>query len=386
MIPEVVGDNFDKPEWREKHTSIRHASAYIAISENTAHDLVKYFPAISLDLLTVAHCGVANTFSPASLEEVNLFKTKYAISKPYFLLVGGMSSYKNIHLFLQAFAQLPTRENFEILVTDIRVLLNDEFRSYTSGSVVHALFLNDEELRLAYGGAIALVYPSKYEGFGLPVLEALACGCPVITSPNASIPEVAGKAALYVKDNDVNGLANALCEIQKPEIRQALIKAGIEQAKKFSWSKMADIVSSVLIDTTLLYLNLRDINLIVFPDWSVDQESLGLELAQVIKAIVTHPNYRQITLLIYTDNITEDDASLIVSSVAFHLLMEEELDIPEDAEISLVGNLASIQWKSLLARSQGRIVLENENKEAISSIAPLLQNYFILDLENQFRK
>jgi glycosyltransferase involved in cell wall biosynthesis len=120
-------------------------------------------------------------------------------------------------------------------------------------------------LRLAYAGAVALVYPSKYEGFGLPVLEAISCGCPVITCPNASIPEVAGEAALYVNDEDVEGLTDALCEVQKPKVRNSLIAAGLEQAKKFSWSKMAKTVSSALIDTaTLLRLNLKEINLNYF--------------------------------------------------------------------------------------------------------------------------
>ncbi|MBC6471505.1 MAG: glycosyltransferase [Hormoscilla sp. GM102CHS1] len=104
---------------------------------------------------------------------------------------------------------------------------------------------------------MALVYPSKYEGFGLPVLEAMACGCPVITSPNASIPEVAGEAVIYVHDEDVDGLVNALCEVQKPGVRNSSIAAGLEQAKKFSWSTMAEKVSSALMDATLLGLNGR---------------------------------------------------------------------------------------------------------------------------------
>ena len=121
-----------------------------------------------------------------------------------------------------------------------------------AGSIVHMMQLSDEELATAYSGAVALVYPSKYEGFGMPIVEAMACGCPVITCPNASIPEVAGEAAIYVNDDDVDGLANALCEVQKPGVRKTLIAAGLAQAKKFSWSKMAKIVSSTLIDATLL--------------------------------------------------------------------------------------------------------------------------------------
>jgi hypothetical protein len=278
-------------------------------------------------------------------------------------LVGASTGYKNIDLFLQAFSQLPSKQSFEIVITSHGVLPQYELRGYTSGSTVHLLQLSDEELRIAYAGAIALVYPSKYEGFGLPVLEALACGCPVITCANSSIPEVAGEAAIYVDDSDVNGMADALCEVQKPSVRQGLITEGFEQAKKFSWSKMADTVSSALINATLLNLNLRDINLIVFPDWSVDEESLGLELAQVVKAIALHPNSDRMTLLINHDGVDENEANLLLSSVGMHLVMEEDLEIPDYVEICLLGELAQIQWRSLLPRIKACISIEHENKE-----------------------
>jgi len=228
------------------------------------------------------------------------------------------------------------------------------------------LQLSDEELRAAYSGSVALVYPSIYEGFGLPLLEAIACGCPVITCPNASIPEVAGEAALYVDDDDVEGLANALCEIQKPSVRQSLIAAGLEQAKKFSWSKMSEIVSSALINATLLLLNLKDINLIVFPDWTQPEEVLTLDLERVVKAIATHPDRSHITLLVNTSGISEEDANLFLSGVAMNLLMQEDLDVTEEAEISLVGQLGELQWKALLPRIHARIILEQENKQAIA--------------------
>lgn len=247
MIPELMGWDLNHPMWREKHYAIRHATAYVAVSENTARDLVKVFPNISSDSVTVAHNGVSHQiFSPANAQEINLFKTKYGVSKPYFLLVGAAGGYKNTILFFQAFAQLHHKQGFDIVCTGSGALLKPELRAYTSGSVVHILQLSDEELKAAYSGAVAMVYPSKYEGFGLPVLEAIACGCPVITCPNASIPEVAGKAALYVNDGDVDGLANALCDVQKLNVRNLLIAAGLEQAKKFSWTKMASIVSSAL--------------------------------------------------------------------------------------------------------------------------------------------
>ncbi|TAE66298.1 MAG: glycosyltransferase family 1 protein [Oscillatoriales cyanobacterium] len=377
MIPEVLGANFDEPMWREKHRGIRHASAYISISENTACDLVKFFPQIHSNLVTVAHCGVANNFSPANLVEVNCFKSKYGISKPYFILVGAGSGYKNANLFFQAFAKLYSRQGFEIVCTGSGILLSPEFRDCTWGSTVHMLQLSDEELTLAYSGAIALVYPSKYEGFGMPVLEAIASACPVITCPNSSIPEVAGAAALYVNDDDIDGLADALCEVQKPKVRDSLIPAGLEQAKNFSWSKMAKIVSSALIEATLFRLNLKEINLIIFPDWSKLEEFLGLELLEVIRAIATHPDKSKMTLLVDTTNISDEDADLALSSVAMNLLMEKDLDVSDGPEIVAIGHLNEIQWQALVPYLRARIVLENENKEAIAQIAspkiPLVQ-------------
>jgi FkbM family methyltransferase len=366
MIPEVLGGNLDSPMWREKHHGIQHASAYIAISENTARDLIKFFPHISPEAVTVAHCGVGANFFPASLEEVNHIKTKYGISKPYFMMVGAGSGYKNTILFFKAFAQLYTRNGFDIVCTGSGSLLEPEMRAYTSGSAVYMLQLSDEELRAAYSGAVALVYPSLYEGFGLPVLEAIACGCPVITCPNASIPEVAGEAALYVNDDDVEGLANALCEIQKPLVRQSLVLAGHEQAKKFSWSKMAQIASSALIDATLLPLKLRDVNLIIFPDWTTSEESIYLEMERVIRAISTHPDRSHITLLVDTSGISQEEANLFLSGVAMNLLMQEDLDVTEGAEISFVAQLGELQWQALLPRIQARVVLEKENEEAIA--------------------
>jgi len=368
MIPEVMGADFSTPMWREKHYGIQHASAFITISDNTARDLVKFFPEISPELVTVALCGVKKSFLPASMEEINSFRTKYGISKPYFIVVGAGSGYKNTIFFFKAFAKLYSRGGFDIICTGSGSLLEAEFRNYTSGSVVHMLQLSDEELRAAYSGAVALVYPSKYEGFGLPVLEALTCGCPVITCPNASIPEVAGQAALYVNDNDVNGLANALCDVQKPNVRNSLIAAGLEQAKNFSWSKMAKTVSSALIDTTLLPLNLKDINLIVFPDWSQSEESLCLDLEQVIKVIATHSDSSQMTLMVDTGNISDEDAALILSSVSMNLLLQEDLDVSEGPEISLIGKLGKIQWEALLPRIHARIVLEKENQGAIAEV------------------
>ncbi|MBD3563488.1 glycosyltransferase family 4 protein, partial [Planktothrix sp. FACHB-1355] len=382
MIPEVLQGNLNEPMWREKHFAIRHASTYITISENTARDLVKFFPDLSPDRVTVAHCGVSSILSPATQAEIDNFKKKYGIAKPYFILVGSRSGYKNGTLFFQAFGKLHSKQAFDIVCTGFDLEFEDEFRAYTSGSTVYMLTLNDEELKAAYSGAIALVFPSVYEGFGLPVLEALACGCPVITSPNASLPEVAGEAAIYVEYTDVDGMVNALCDVQKPAIRNILITAGFAQAKKFSWTNMASKVRPALIQATLLPLKLRVFNLIIFPDWLQPEESLYSEMAAVMRILGTHPDRDRINLLIDISSISENseiDVNLFLSSLVMNLLMEEDVDVTDGLEISPVGKLDSLQWEVLLPQIHSRIRFENENKKQTPQIK--IESIQVIDLD-----
>jgi predicted O-linked N-acetylglucosamine transferase (SPINDLY family)/glycosyltransferase involved in cell wall biosynthesis len=113
-------------------------------------------------------------------------------------------------------------------------------------------------------------------------------------------------------------------------------------------------------------LNLRDINLIIFPDWSQPEELLLPGLASAIAAIATHPDKSKMTLLVDSSNISDEDANLALSSVVMNLLMEEDLDVSDGSEISLIGQLSEIQWSVLIPRLHGRIVLENENREAVA--------------------
>jgi glycosyltransferase involved in cell wall biosynthesis len=368
MIPEVMNWNLNHAMWRQKHYGIQHASAYIAISQNTARDLAKFVPDIDISSVTVAPCGVRNSFFPASIDEIQLFKMKYGIFKPYFIVAGAGTGYKNSILFFKAFSELFSRSGFDIICTGSNSLVEAEFRDYTVGSTVHMLQLDDNDLRVAYGGAVALIYPSKYEGFGLPIIEAMACGCPVITCPNASIPEVAGEAALYVQDNDVAELVNALCDVQKPQVRQVLTAKGLEQAKTFSWKKMAKEVSSALVEATLLPLTLNEINLVIFPDWTQPEESLQLELSNVIKAIAVHPSRDRITLLIDNTNIPEEDANLFLAGIAMGLFLEEELDVSEGPEIAWCGQLSKVQWSILSSHINFWISLGCEPDQTLTAV------------------
>jgi hypothetical protein len=114
-------------------------------------------------------------------------------------------------------------------------------------------------------------------------------------------------------------------------------------------------------------LKLREINFIIFPDWSKPEESLSQDLASVIRAIATHSDRSYLTLLIDSSNFSDEEANLLISGVAMNLLMEEDLDVTEGAEISLIDNLSEIQWEALLPHLHARIILENENQQLITN-------------------
>jgi glycosyltransferase involved in cell wall biosynthesis len=252
LIPEVLGADLSLPPFPEKHLAIQHACAYIAISESTAQDLARYFPQVRPENITIVWLGVPSTFSPAGTEELESFRSKHAIRKPYFLIVGdrvGLGGYKNTPLFFRAFSRLPDKDRFAVVCTGGRPEWEPELKGLTSGIDLYHLRLNDDDLRFAYSGARALVYPSRYEGFGLPVAEAMACGCPVITSNTSSLPEVAGPAALYVGPDDIAGLASALQAVVKEPTREALIVAGLQRARRFSWKNASATASRALMTT-----------------------------------------------------------------------------------------------------------------------------------------
>ena len=249
MIPEVLGTPYfdlNAPMWREKHRGLSHASAFIAISRSTALDLVRYHPSAE-HAVTIAHPAVDDTlFHPASMAERERFTSSHNISKPYYLFVGSRQNYKNGLLFFEGLARMKKRESFEVVCVGGLQILEPYLAQLVPDMTVHICQLSDDELRAAYSCATALVYPSLYEGFGLPILEALACECPVITCHNSSIPEAAGAAALFVRHDNPDEMARALEEVRLPEIRGQLNRMAYLQKQRFSWKRMAETCQQAL--------------------------------------------------------------------------------------------------------------------------------------------
>jgi glycosyltransferase involved in cell wall biosynthesis len=315
MVPEVLGWPMDNPHWKAKHLALEVATACVSISQSTAKDLYRLFRRKA----TVAHCGVDASFQPVNSEGL---QRRYGITKPYFLLVGGRSSYKNAMLFFLAFSGLADRDAYDVVCVGGGPV-ESYYRRVLGGQRIISLNLGEAELVAAYSGALALVYPSVYEGFGLPILEAMACGTPVICCHNSSLPEVAGDAGFWVEESDIEGMRRALVEVQDPDTRTRLVEKGLRQARKFSWQRMAEIVRQVLLEAALPVLKcLRHRNLLFQPDWNAEFEILVENLAEQIRNSVHESD-----VLLVVDGRNAAQAEEIFDAVMAHLLFTEGIEV-----------------------------------------------------------
>jgi hypothetical protein len=181
-----------------------------------------------------------------------------------------------------------------------------------------------------------------------------------------------------IADNEESYIELAIALGTNQELRQkksAIIKQRMQSNPKFLDSRAYSAQMGTLLEelfrsqqaTSLSNnLKLREVNLIIFPDWSQSEDTLLQDLASAIGAIANHPDKSKMTLLVDSNNVSDEDANLALSGVAMNLLMEEDLDVSDGPEISLIGQLSEIQREILISRLYGRIVLENENIEAIA--------------------
>lgn len=217
---------------------LNEVSKIIAVSHATKKDLVKKI-GINPEKIKVIYEGY----------DQKLFKPVKGDRGEYFLFVGTVQPRKNLVRLIQAFSQVILYE--KLLIVGQKGWLSDEIYKLPKklGIEDRVKFLGyvaEKDLPALYSGAIALVFPSLYEGFGLPILEAQACGCPVITSNVSSMPEVAGKRAILVDPYDVDNIIEGMERVKRKGEREKLIKLGYENVKRFSWEKCARQTLKVL--------------------------------------------------------------------------------------------------------------------------------------------
>lgn len=241
LIPERLGKHLDDQNLREKALGLAHASHLICVSESTKRELLSVYPELVNKPITVIRNGLSSGFRPMPPEDVQEVRGKHRLLRPYFLIVGdrvGLGGYKNVEFAFRALRSWRRRREFDTVCVG-GGKLEPKLKALSWGARTIQISADDRELSSLYSGAAALIYPSKAEGFGLPVLEALACGCPVVASRIAPIVEVGGDAPQYFEPDSIVEFVAAVEAAVEPDSLEQRKRAGIEVASKFTWSEAA---------------------------------------------------------------------------------------------------------------------------------------------------
>jgi glycosyltransferase involved in cell wall biosynthesis len=243
--------------WRVRFTlnqlvprSVRAAARVIAISDFTKQDLVQRYGLPAEKIVVVPLAAGAN-FTP--LADAAARPLPSGIGEPFILAVGNLEPRKNLATLIAAFAEMVRQHAFagQLVIAGKAKYRGEEAAGVVTrlgleGRVVFTGFIDDETLRLLYNRATLFAYPSLYEGFGLPLLEAMACGCPVVASNATAIPQTAGDAAILVDPTSVAALAAAMARVVgDPELARRLSVEGRAQAARFSWTRTAELTRGV---------------------------------------------------------------------------------------------------------------------------------------------
>jgi len=230
--------------------SIQRSAAVIAVSNSTRSDILASYPGTPADKVTAILEAASDEYRPQTLNETAAARSQlsdsYGVNGPYAVSVGVLQPRKNITMLVRAFAA--AREKYQLPHVLVIVgkrgwnIADKEYDrlAHTDG-VVMTGYVADTLLPGLYGAADVCLYPSLYEGFGLPVLEALSCGCPVICSNTSSLPEVAGNAAILLPPNDEGIWAERIGELLlSADMRTQMGRAGLAQAAHFDWKTTAE--------------------------------------------------------------------------------------------------------------------------------------------------
>jgi mannosyltransferase len=229
----------------QKYLAIKNSNYIISISKNTLDDMLKYFPEFKNKKMRVIYLGINDDFYPVEKKnDFTIIQNHKLYDNSYFFYFGNRRGYKNFVLLIKAYSNLiKNNKNIPKLIVagggsfnkeEMKLLREKEVLTNT----LKLKKIDNNELNLLYNYCSGFIYPSLYEGFGMPVLEAMQAGAPVICSNSSSIPEVAGEAAIYIDPYNVFELEKALLGLLDNNARKDLIYLGHKQSRKFSWDKM----------------------------------------------------------------------------------------------------------------------------------------------------
>jgi len=228
--------------------ALKKADRIISISNSTTRDIIRCFPQVDKQKISTIHLSAANIFQPYDdRAEIERQTRAYALPDKYLLYVGTLEPRKNIFGLLQAYNALEKalREAYKLVIVGKKGWHYEEIFKYVEANglkdqVIFTGYIAEDILPYVYNGASLFIYPSFYEGFGIPVLEALKCGLPVITSNISSMPEIAGKAAILIDPKKPEEIAIAIGQVlNNSQYVSVMRQHSLAQAQKFSWRKCA---------------------------------------------------------------------------------------------------------------------------------------------------